>query len=1106
MSAPAAGLVSYLRRYAAARGADADLLRAYTDRGDAAAFRQIVARHGPLVFGVCRRALGDGPDAEDAFQATFLVLARRADSVRRPEALAAWLVGVARRVCGKARAARARRRVAEARVPARPPAADPAAELTARELLAALDEELTRLPESERVPLALVFWQGLPQAEAAGRLGLSLPALRGRLDRGRKRLADRLHRRGLAPDVTGRALLLAAAGAVAVPADLLARTAALAAAPWSRTIPTAVLALASTVAPLKPVPAVALTAILTGVTALGLAFGSPRLGESPQADPPPPAAATGPRVDRYGDPLPPRAVRRFGTTRFRLQGFVLSPDGQTLAGGGQGVRFWDAATGRPRGVTLSPDDHRDNDSIAPLGFSQDGARLLTLGPQGIKGEGRIGLWDLATTKLLLTVRHGSPVASAALSPDGRSIALSGRDGVLRLLDATTGKVQRDFGPAASTNGRVKFSSDGRLLAAAVPDGPLAAAVQVWDLATGKVRLRAPGMTWLVPEFALSADGATLAIAQNDKQDYAKDGTVRLWDVATGREKWSVRAPRGAVMSLAFTPDGRTVASGGINSDVVLWDVATAREVRRFGEPAGDPLGKLAFAPDGRTLYSGGEFGLVRVWDAATGERKPAYDQHGDRVISIAQSPDGQIIATGALDRTIRLWDRATGRTRAVLRGHGEDENLRARSGRWVNSVQFTADGKYVISAGGDGTIRLWDAATGRQVQMLEQPGQENAPENQRGDALAALSPNGRLLAAAGPKRLRLLDPATGREVRTLEASGDRHTVAQAFSPDGPYLAAVWQAGGSNCVLHVWATATGDVLLHREGQSLYGPTFLPGGRWFVCFSDKKACVYDLVSGRERPAPDWLDTPVLAFSPGGSWLAAAYPGGVIRVREAASGQEVLSLRSDAEMVNRLLWSNDGASLFAVNWDTTVLEWDLAPPGWDSGRSGAILPPEADRLWADLASSDAPVAYRAFWRLATATDAVAVLKSRLRPARTGEHAERIRRLIADLDHDQFAVRETATRDLAALGSRAEPALRHALSRAESPEVRSRVKAILERLSPDLQITSDDRRRTRAVEALERLATPEARQLLTELAQGDSFARLTQEAKASLDRLRRR
>src|SRR5262245_46488543 len=158
-----AALVALIRRRYALASPDADLVLAYAARRDAAAFRRLVERHGPMVLRLCRRQLGDAHAAEDAFQATFLVLARRAGAIRRPEALAAWLYGVARRVCGNARTARDRRRAAEACAPPRA-ATDPADALSARELLDVLDAELDRLPERLRLPLVLVYWQGLTLA------------------------------------------------------------------------------------------------------------------------------------------------------------------------------------------------------------------------------------------------------------------------------------------------------------------------------------------------------------------------------------------------------------------------------------------------------------------------------------------------------------------------------------------------------------------------------------------------------------------------------------------------------------------------------------------------------------------------------------------------------------------------------------------------------------------------------------------------------------------------------------------------------------------------------------------------------------------------------
>ncbi len=193
-------VLRHVRTLAAAHtgraASDRELLERFASGHDEAAFAALVERHGPMVLGVCRRALGDAHDAEDACQATFLVLARKADSVRKAASLGSWLHGVACRVAAGLRREQARRRRRERGAGRRAPA-DPCAELAWREVQAALDEELGRLPERYRAPLVLCYLEGSTRDEAARQLGLSVGSLHGRLERGRTLLRGRLARRGL---------------------------------------------------------------------------------------------------------------------------------------------------------------------------------------------------------------------------------------------------------------------------------------------------------------------------------------------------------------------------------------------------------------------------------------------------------------------------------------------------------------------------------------------------------------------------------------------------------------------------------------------------------------------------------------------------------------------------------------------------------------------------------------------------------------------------------------------------------------------------------------------------------------------------------------------
>jgi RNA polymerase sigma factor (sigma-70 family) len=219
-------LIPALRRVIAARGVadatDADLLTAFVTDRDAEAFAALVRRHGPMVLGVCRRVVHDPDAADDAFQATFLVLARRAGAVRPRNRVGAWLYGVAYRTALKARAVRARRRTRESQVDAMPePAAPPAADGWA-ELKPILDEELARLPDRLRVPVVLCDLEGRPQRAVAGQLGIAPATLAGRLADARRTLAARLTRRGVALSAGALAALLGERASAAVVTPTLA--------------------------------------------------------------------------------------------------------------------------------------------------------------------------------------------------------------------------------------------------------------------------------------------------------------------------------------------------------------------------------------------------------------------------------------------------------------------------------------------------------------------------------------------------------------------------------------------------------------------------------------------------------------------------------------------------------------------------------------------------------------------------------------------------------------------------------------------------------------------------------------------------------------------
>jgi RNA polymerase sigma-70 factor (ECF subfamily) len=215
-------------------GADSELLARFVRSGDEQAFAALVKRHGPMVLGVCRRVLGSHHDAEDAFQATFLILARNASSIRHPERLASWLYGVAHRTARKRREQRQRRQEAECQAGASPEcrssaaserlAATPPLELAWREVLQALDEEIARLEGKYRAPLVLCYLEGKGHEEAARTLGRPVGSMSWLLGRALAALRERLSRRGLTLHGGMPPLLLALQGPIPVPEGLAAAT------------------------------------------------------------------------------------------------------------------------------------------------------------------------------------------------------------------------------------------------------------------------------------------------------------------------------------------------------------------------------------------------------------------------------------------------------------------------------------------------------------------------------------------------------------------------------------------------------------------------------------------------------------------------------------------------------------------------------------------------------------------------------------------------------------------------------------------------------------------------------------------------------------------
>jgi RNA polymerase sigma factor (sigma-70 family) len=587
---------------------DQELLARFLQSGEEAAFTALMERHGAMVLGVCGRVLYNAHDAEDACQAVFLVLARKAGSILKRGSLSSWLHGVAWRVSRNLRARLARQHARETALLSEQPAATEPADPTWRELLHILDEELNRLPEVYKTPLMLCHLEGRTQDEAARELGWTLGILRGRLQRGRDKLRTRLRRRGItASAALGVATLAPSLCSAAVPSSLVVSTlnasSALIAGQTVTLSPTVDALIQEALRPRLPLGRLAL-AIGCAAAALGIVTVL-TVGLTGQ-----PAPAPDKKAERWSPAQP-------------LEGHP-------------GARTWCVA------------------------FSPDGTRLASGAGGVLPNEGELRIWDLTTGKLLSSNKTALSVRGVAFAPDGKTLATAEHDHIARLRDSESGKVLVQYVGHASGIDTVSFSPDGKTLATSSWD----ATVKLWDTASGQNLRTLSGQRGQVFAVAFGGSEGTLASG-------GADGMARIWEASTGNLLHTLKDHRSVVHWLAYAPDGKTLATASWDRTVKLWETETGKLLATLRGHR-DPVLALAFAHDGQTLAScaskwgpgtspdGPSPGEVIIWDLKTQKPRTRLRDFAERLFGVAFSPDDRLLAVAGWDGSVTLWKRESG--------------------------------------------------------------------------------------------------------------------------------------------------------------------------------------------------------------------------------------------------------------------------------------------------------------------------------------------------------------------------------------------------------------------------------------------------------------
>lgn len=871
--------------------------------GDHAAFAELVRRHTRLVWGRCRAALRCDSDADDAFQATFLALARHATSVRDPNRLGPWLYAVAGRVCQNARRAANRRARREAR--AAVPEAGPSVADTAWDRAAeVVHEEVGRLPPSLRDAFVLCCLEGKPPALAAGQLGLSRTAFSVRFTRAKQKLLERLTARGVGAVVAFAALCDATPPASAVERALALHPSA------------ALLNLLSGAVPMA-IPHAKLLLVLAVLSAGLVGLLLPIPAQEPKATPPKVEKV---KTDLHGDPLPDKAVMRLGTVKYRvpaLDGVGFKKTGELVALTSRLELYTFPADGSPNATVTTLQDKPTVYGLSRVAISADARFAAAHLPGEPKQPWKVVVWNIAGAK---PVEHLSQdmkfVSHLAFSPDGRWLVMCDEDDSsatpVQLCDLTKKKWKPlAVPPNSGYVEHVAFNADGKRVVI------VANTTQVFDTDTGELLVSPKIPNVRLSAAGVSPDGKTVALLPTGWV-FGGQKEVRLLAVDGGRPVDGWTNPKAKSRNVGVLPDGKTLWLLG-GGKLREWDPVAGNWVREAVVPLDEMyVPGPVWSPDGKRFAAFNQH-AVTLMDAKTWKPlhpEPLAAGPTDAIFGVTVSPDGKTIATDGND--VHLWDAATGKLLGTVKAAWGNQSMLAflpdsksfitvtdrqfpiecdaRTGKELRrfklpddlvkkvslqNLRLSADGKmletFARSAGETQSVRLrWDVAKG------EVSGRAEADPREQDEELffGMKSPDGEWLAGGNTVK-RLYSPEKPTEV--FPPTERALNVSSTWSADSKRVAMPRAVGKTpedrqkdeNQSVVVFDVAKGEKVVELPVGKVMRSAFSPDGRLLAVLGLKAVTVWELSTGKEvfRAACDGGTTRYvrgIAFTPDGKRL--------------------------------------------------------------------------------------------------------------------------------------------------------------------------------------------------------------------------------------------